>query len=234
MTTVGSSGADSLLGAVAVTLLAVWVALGYYMLIFMAGLQAIPMEIYDAAVVDGANPFQTWWFITLPGLRQQILVAFVITFIAAMRLFDLIFVLTSGGGPGKTTLVPADADAARQMRLRDRFYDLYVNVPMQKIVTDRLRPAGKNDLHGVEEAKTLLQTALGMIDRDMAGKTWAMGDAFTMADCAAAPPLFYANKVLPFGDTHPNVAAYFERLMQRSSYARIINEAQPYMHLFPG
>jgi glutathione S-transferase len=135
--------------------------------------------------------------------------------------------------PGKTPLVPADPDLARQTRLRDRFYDLYVQVPMQKIVTDRLRPAGKNDLHGVEEARKLLQTALGMIDQDMATKAWAMGDAFGMADCAAAPALFYANMVMPFGDTHKNAAAYLDRLTARPSYARAIKEAQPYFSLVP-
>jgi glutathione S-transferase len=85
--------------------------------------------------------------------------------------------------PGKIRLVPRDEEAARQTRLRDRFFDLYVNVPMQKIVTDKLRPAGKNDPYGVEQARMHLQTALGMIDQDMAGRRWAMGDAFTMADC---------------------------------------------------
>src|SRR4051794_30676349 len=66
--------------------------------------------------------------------------------------------------PGKTKFIPADADLARQMRLRDRFFDLYMNVPMQKVVTDKLRPEGKNDPHGVEEAGKLLQTALGMLE----------------------------------------------------------------------
>jgi len=135
--------------------------------------------------------------------------------------------------PGKSKLVPADADLARQMRLRDRFFDLYVNVPMQKIVTDRLRPAGKNDPYGVEEAKMLLQTALGMIDRDTEAKTWIMGDAFTMADCAAAPPLFYANMLAPLGDTHKNAAKYLGRLMERPSFARALKEAQPYLKLMP-
>jgi glutathione S-transferase len=135
--------------------------------------------------------------------------------------------------PGKSKLVPADADLARQMRLRDRFFDLYVNVPMQKIVTDKLRPAGKNDLYGVEEAKALLQTSLGMIDRDMEAKTWVMGDAFTMADCAAAPPLFYANMLMPLGDTHKNAARYLGRLMERPSFARAVKEAQPYLQLMP-
>ena len=102
--------------------------------------------------------------------------------------------------PGKTQLVPADAELARQMRLQDRFYDLYVNVPMQKVVTDKLRPSGKNDPYGVEAARTLLHTACSMIEQDMATKTWATGDAFTMADCAAAPALFYANMLTPLGD----------------------------------
>jgi glutathione S-transferase len=135
--------------------------------------------------------------------------------------------------PGKIQLVPTDVEAARQTRLRDRFFDLYVNVPMQKIVTDKLRPAGKNDLHGVEEAKKLLQTALGMIDQDLAGRRWAMGDAFTMADCAAAPPLFYADMLMPFGATHRNAAAYLGRLKERPSFARAVKEAQPYLKLMP-
>ena len=135
--------------------------------------------------------------------------------------------------PGKMQLVPTDADLARQTRFRDRFYDLYVQEPMQKIVTDRLRPAGKNDPHGVERAKGLLQTAYGMIEHDMSTKTWAMGDAFSMADCAAAPALFYADLVLPFGDTYPNTAAYLRRLMERPSFARVVREAEPYRALFP-
>jgi glutathione S-transferase len=135
--------------------------------------------------------------------------------------------------PGRTQLVPAGADLARQTRLRDRFFDLYVNVPMQKVVTDRLRPAGRSDPHGVEEARALLRTACGMIDQDMETRTWAMGDAFSMADCAAAPALFYADKVMPFGDTHRNVAAYLDRLMARPSFARAVEEAQPYFALFP-
>jgi glutathione S-transferase len=135
--------------------------------------------------------------------------------------------------PGRTRFVPADADLARETRLWDRFFDSYVNAPMQKIVTDRLRPAGQNDPVGVEQAKTLLETALGMIDREMATKTWAMGNTFSMADCAAAPALFYANQVMPFGDTHENAAAYFDRLMARPSFGRAVEEAKPYFALFP-
>jgi glutathione S-transferase len=136
--------------------------------------------------------------------------------------------------PGRTRFIPADSKQALQTRLRDRFYDLYVHLPMQKIVGDRLRPAGAKDPHGVEEAKARLQSCYGMIDKELAGKTWAMGDVFTLADCAAAPALFYGNKVKPFGDAHGNVAAYLDRLQARPSFARVIKEAEPYFAMFPG
>ena len=135
--------------------------------------------------------------------------------------------------PGGTRLIPSDPALALEVRFGDRFYDSYVHEPMQKIVTDRLRPAGMNDPHGVEQARALMQTAYGMIDHAMQSRPWAAGDAFTMADCAAAPALFYANKVAPFGETHANIAAYFARLMERASVARVFREAEPYLKYFP-
>jgi glutathione S-transferase len=135
--------------------------------------------------------------------------------------------------PGRTQLIPVDFDRAWQTRLRDRFYDLYVHEPMQKIVGDRLRPESKRDPHGVGEARARLLTAYGMIEAEMPTRTWAMGDAFSLADCAAAPALFFANEVLPFGDAHKNVAAYFDRLKARPSYARVLREAEPYFAMFP-
>jgi len=135
--------------------------------------------------------------------------------------------------PGKAQLIPADADLARQTRFRDRFFDLYVHDPMQKVVGDRLRPPTGKDPLGVEQAKARIETAYGMIDQEMATRTWAMGDTFSMADCAAAPALFYANLVLPFGDRHTNTARYFDRLMKRPSFARVVEEAKPYFHMFP-
>lgn len=135
--------------------------------------------------------------------------------------------------PGRTALVPADPEAAWQTRLRDRFFDLHVDVPMQKIVTDRLRPPGRNDPHGVEHARAQLRTALDLVDRDMAGRVWATGDGFGMADCAAAPALFFADIVAPFGATHPNAAAYLARLARRPSVARTFAEAQPYLAMMP-
>ena len=133
---------------------------------------------------------------------------------------------------GRTRFIPADPDMAWQTRMRDRFFDFYVNDPMGRIVGDRIRPADKRDPYGVEQAKGLLRTAYAVIDEEMKSRTWAMGDAFSMADCAAAPALFYADKVLPFGE-HANVTAYFARLLARPSYARAIAEAEPYFALFP-
>src|ERR1700722_20395542 len=135
--------------------------------------------------------------------------------------------------PGRTRFIPADPKLALQTRLRDRFYDLYVHLSVQKIVGDRLRLEGKKDPHGVEEAKARIQSCYGMIDKEVAAKTWAMGEAFSLADCAASPALFYASKVVPFGDTHKNVTAYFDRLKARPSFARVIKEAEPYFAMFP-
>jgi glutathione S-transferase len=117
--------------------------------------------------------------------------------------------------------------------LRDRFYDLYVHLPMQKIMGDRLRPADKRDLHGVEEAKAQLRKSYAMIEQQMAAGTWAMGERFTLADCAAAPPLFYGNMAVPFGEDHHNLRAYFERLKARPSFARVMKEAEPYFSMVP-
>lgn len=140
--------------------------------------------------------------------------------------------------PGRTRFTPADGDAAWQTRLKDRFYDLHVHEQVQRIVGNRLRPADAKDPHGVAEAKARLGNAYGMIekdmtDEDMADKSWAMGEHYGIADCAASPALFYAEKVLPFGATHPNLAAYFSRLMARSSFARVVEEAKPFFHMFP-
>ena len=135
-----------------------------------------------------------------------------------------------GNYPGRTRFIPAESELALQTRLRDRFYDLYVHDPMQKIVGDRLRPTGKKDPHGVEEARAKLQNSYRMIDREMASREWTMGDVFSLADCAASPALFYANEVLPFSG-HTNLEAYFSRLKARPSYARVLKEAEPYFSM---
>lgn len=134
---------------------------------------------------------------------------------------------------GRTRFIPDDPARALPTRLRDRFYDLYVHLPMQKIMLDRLRPADKKDPHGVEEATAQLLISYAMIEQQMASGGWAMGEDFSLADCAAAPSLFYANMVVPFGEANRNLAAYFERLKERPSFARVLKEAEPYFQMVP-
>ena len=134
--------------------------------------------------------------------------------------------------PGRTRFIPEQADRALQTRLRDRFYDLYLHLPMQKIVGDRLRPADKKDPHGVAEARAQLKTSYAIIERQMTDGTWAMGSDFSLADCAAAPSLYYGDKVEPTGK-FKNVSAYLDRLQARPSFARVLREAEPYFGLFP-
>lgn len=135
--------------------------------------------------------------------------------------------------PGEAELTPKAADRAWRARLAERIYDLYVQTPMQRIVADRLRPADQKDAFGVAQARAELARTLDYLDGQMAERTFATGEAITVADCAAAPALFYADKVLPFAATHPNVWAYFERLKARPSFARTLKEAEPYFHMFP-
>ena len=136
--------------------------------------------------------------------------------------------------PGPVELVPKDAGQALAVRAQDRFYDLNVHLLTQKVITDRIRPAGQNDKFGVDHARGLLHTALGIIDKDMARKTWAAGEAFTMADCAAAPTLFYYNRAVePLAGSFDNVAAYLDRLVKRPSYARALKEAEPFLKYVP-
>jgi glutathione S-transferase len=135
--------------------------------------------------------------------------------------------------PGSKALLPPDTDARLEARLWDRLFDLYVMTPMQQIVADRLRPESERDERNVAEALSGLSLAYDMIERQVSNKTWATGEAFTIADCAAAPALFYAAIIAPFPQTHVQLAAYFERLMQRPSVARTIDEARPYFKFFP-
>lgn len=140
--------------------------------------------------------------------------------------------------PKAARLLPAERELAFPIRARDRFFDLYVNTSIGKIVTDRLRPEDGKDPLGVAAARSDLRTAIDIVERDMAGPDsgsggWAVGDTFTMADCAAAPALYYANRIEPFGETRPNATAYLKRLIERPSVARVIREAEPYFSMMP-
>src|SRR5580698_9546753 len=136
--------------------------------------------------------------------------------------------------PGGARLIPADPERALECRLRDRLYDLYIHLPMQKIVGDKLRPEGNRDPFGVEQARAQMETAYALADDQLRVGPWATGDDFTLADCAALPALFYGDKVAPFAKRWPHLAAYFERLKGRPSVDRVLAEAAPYMKMFPG
>lgn len=134
--------------------------------------------------------------------------------------------------PGPVDLIPDDA--AFDTRALDRFYDLHVHNNMQTIIGDRIRPAGARDPHGVAHARAAIETALALAERQMASRRWAAGEAFTMADCAAAPPLFYMDfAVMPLSPRYPALAAYLGRLKERPSYARALKEAEPYLQFVP-
>lgn len=134
---------------------------------------------------------------------------------------------------GPVRLVPDDPDEATEARLWDRFFDLYVAVPMQAIVAQQLRPVELRDAVAVEQAEAALENAYAFADASLSKRTWAAGEDFGMADCAAAPALFYAGIVVPFADRHPDLARYFDRLLGRASFTRVLAEARPYFSMFP-
>ena len=135
--------------------------------------------------------------------------------------------------PGPVRLLPADGDAAVEVRMLDRFFDNYVATPQQKFVYDALRPEGSRDPHGVREAGELLDKAYAWLEQKLAGRTWAAGEDFTLADCAAAPSLFYADWVHQIGEQFPTVRAYRTRLLARPSFARAVDEGRKYRSYFP-
>jgi glutathione S-transferase len=130
---------------------------------------------------------------------------------------------------GERSLIPHGWEDALQVRVWDRVFDNYLQGPMQQIVGDRMRNA-KGD--GAKERATMA-TAYGMIDRQMASKTWISGESFSMADCAAVPALFYSSALERFPQGYVHLHAYFDRLMERPSVQRVIEEAKPYFSLFP-
>jgi glutathione S-transferase len=135
--------------------------------------------------------------------------------------------------PGAVTLIPNDPRAALDVRFMDRFFDNYISTPQQKIVFDSILAPEDRDPYGVAAARCTLDTAYQWLDEKMQGRRWATGDHFTMADCAAAPFLFYADWSHRIDEKFKNVVAYRQRLLARPSFARAVDEARPYRKLFP-
>jgi glutathione S-transferase len=135
--------------------------------------------------------------------------------------------------PGAVELIPKAPEAALEVRMMDRFFDNYVMTPMQRIVADFIRAKSDRDPVGVQEARTQLDSAYSWLNRVMAARNWACGDDFGLADCAAAPSLFFSDWVHELGEKYPHVRSYRRRLLARPSVARAVEEARPYRHLFP-
>lgn len=134
--------------------------------------------------------------------------------------------------PGTVRLIP-DGDAGIEARMLDRVFDGYVMTPMQKLVADRLRPESNRDAYGVDEARSVLDRIYPWLDQRLRGRSWAAGDEFTVADCAAAPALFYADWSHPIPAQHENLRGYRARLLARPSFARAVDEARPFRGYFP-
>jgi glutathione S-transferase len=134
---------------------------------------------------------------------------------------------------GAVRLVPEDRDAALEVRMLDRFFDNYISTPQQKVVFNAIRGEADRDPYGVQEARAMLETAYAWLDKRMATREWATGAAFTLADCGAAPFLFYADWTHPIDARFAHVRAYRERLLARPSVKRAVDEARPYRSYFP-
>lgn len=130
-------------------------------------------------------------------------------------------------------LIPDEPYLALEVRKMDRIFDNYIQTPQQKIVFDAIRPAEVRDPYGVTEARTMLDTIYRWLDQQMADKEWAAGDRFTLADCAAAPALFYADWTHAIPQELTHLHAYRRRLLARPSFARAVDEARPYRKYFP-
>lgn len=135
--------------------------------------------------------------------------------------------------PGQALMLPRMQEDQLEVRLWDRVFDNYVMDPMQRFVAQHLRPEGERDARELESARRALASAYALIDTRIGARTWAAGEAFTLADCAAAPSLFYAATIEPFAAEHTRLSAYFERLMARPSVARTIKEAGPFFQYYP-
>ena len=131
-------------------------------------------------------------------------------------------------------MLPSNEASLLETRLLDRVFDNYVAAPMMKIVADRMREADRQDHQGVEEARALLTKTYGWLETRLAGRTWASGTDFTLADCAAAPFLFYADWVHPIGSPFPLLSTYRARLLARPSVKRVVDEARPFRSYFAG
>jgi glutathione S-transferase len=187
---------------------------------------------FEPVIVDLANEPErnnfrkVWAFAQFPVLRDEARGLTIPESTTIIEYLDRYY-------PGRTRFIPTDPDHARTVRALDRFYDLHVQVPMQKIVTDRIRPPGQNDAFGAEQARAHLETAYAVIEAQAIAGSKELNDNFSLADCAAAPALFYADLVLPLQGRCEKGRQHLAQLRTRPSFARVLKEAEPYFGNFP-
>jgi glutathione S-transferase len=188
----------------------------------------LPFETYLIEGEEGRAQLAALWPIaSMPVLRDDVAHLLVPESTTIIEHLD-------GFVAERPRLIPADPAAALQARQWDRFHDQYVSTPMQKIVGDQLRPEGRDDPEGVADARRTLDTAYAVLDAQLARHPWTAGPTFGLADCAAAPALFYARVVHRWDeDDHAAITRYYRDLAARRSFARVIDEARPYRDLFP-
>ena len=202
---------------------------------FSSYCQKVLVALYENAtpftvrLLDGGDEVSREWEALWPLKRMPVLVDAGRTVVETSVIIEYLALHHSG----PVRLLTSDATQALDVRFMDRFFDSYVMTPMERIVYDFLCPPEQRHAPTVAEAHASLETAYRWLDQRMAGREWACGEAFSLADCAAAPSLFYADWVHPIGEAFANVGAYRRRLLARPSFARAVDEARPYRKLFP-
>lgn len=184
---------------------------------------------FETRLIDGSEPVASDFAALSPVKRFPILVDGGRTIFEATSIVEHLDL----HHPGPARLIPADGDAAGEVRMLDRFFDNYVSIPQGAIVFEAIRPDGVRDAHDVARHRAMLDGAYAWLDAHLATREWAAAGQFSMADCAAAPALLYADWTHPIPARFAAVHGYRARLLARPSYARALDEARPYRHMFP-
>jgi glutathione S-transferase len=183
---------------------------------------------FESKMIDGSEPVATEWATLWPLRRFPVIVAdgeFVFEATGIIEWLEARF-------PQTARLIPSDPRLAAEVRMWDRFFDNYVSYPQGRVV---FMAIGRepDDGKGGAAWKSMLETSYALLDSRMKDRTWAVGEGFSLADCAAAPALLYADWTYPIPERFAAVRAYRQRLLMRPSYARALDEARPYRHMFP-
>ena len=185
---------------------------------------------FDFRMVDPGHPDNSAMVADAgPGGQFPVLIDGDRTVIESSAIIEYLEVVHGSAGH----LVPADPVRAIEARQMDALLDDYIAAPVQAILDDAARSEGERDAPGAARARERLEKAYAWFDRWMEDRDWAACGRFTIADCVAAPALFYADWVHEIAEGHANLRAYRQRLLARPTIARVIDEARPYRHLFP-